>query len=429
MKFHNHLNSWQVTTGCLQLAAVQLLCCVWFFVTPWTAATPVFPVLHYLPEPAQTHVQWVGDEIQPSRPLSFPSPPALNLSQHQGLFQWFGSSHQVAKYWNFSISPSNEYSGLISFRIDWLDFLAVQGTLKSLLQYHSSKVWIHWHSAIFMVQLSHPYVTTGKIIALIWWTFVSKVISLLYNMLPRFAIAFLSRSKCLLISWLQSLSARILEPQKIKSVTVSIVSPSICHEVMGLDAMIFVFRMLSFKPAFSLSSFTFIKRLFSSSSLSAIRVVSSAYLRLLIFLPAILIPACASSNLGFHLMYSAFTLNRVTTTALTYFFPNLEQVCCSMSGSNCCFLACSQVSQEVNKMIWYSHLFKNFQFVVIHTVKDFNVVNEAEVDVYFLEFSCFFSMIQQMLAIWSTVPPPLLNPAWTSESSWFMYCWSLTWRI
>ena len=119
MKFHNHLNSWQVTTGCLQLAAVQLLCCVWFFVTPWTAATPVFPVLHYLPEPAQTHVQWVGDEIQPSRPLSFPSPPALNLSQHQGLFQWFGSSHQVAKYWNFSISPSNEYSGLLSFRINW----------------------------------------------------------------------------------------------------------------------------------------------------------------------------------------------------------------------------------------------------------------------------------------------------------------------
>ena len=154
MKFHNHLNSWQVTTGCLQLAAVQLLCCVWFFVTPWTAAMPVFPVLHYLPEPAQTHVQWVGDEIQPSRPLSFPSPPALNLSQHQGLFQWFGSSHQVAKYWNFSISPSNEYSGLISFRIDWLDLLAVQGTLKSLLQYHGSKVWIHWHSAIFMVHVN-----------------------------------------------------------------------------------------------------------------------------------------------------------------------------------------------------------------------------------------------------------------------------------
>ena len=135
-------------------------------------------------------------------------------------------------------------------------------------------------------------------------------------MLPRFAIAFLSRSKCLLISWLQSLSARTLEPQKIKSVTVSVVSPSVCHEVMGLDAMIFIFRMLSFKPTFAFSSCTFIERLFSPFLLSAIRVVSSAYLRLLIFLPAILIPACASSNLGFHLMYPAFTLNRVTIYSL-----------------------------------------------------------------------------------------------------------------
>ena len=126
-------------------------------------------------------------------------------------------------------------------------------------------------------------------------------------MLPKFVI---SRSECLLISWLQSLSARILEPQKIKSVTVSIVSPSICHEEVGQDAMIFVFQMLSFKPAFLLSSFTFIKRLFSSSLLSAIKVVSSVYLRLLIFLPEILIPACASSNLAFHLMHSAYKLNK-----------------------------------------------------------------------------------------------------------------------
>ena len=129
-------------------------------------------------------------------------------------------------------------------------------------------------------------------------------------MLSRFVIAFLPRSKHLLISWLQSLSTLILEPQKIKSVTVSLFPQSICHEVMGLDAMILVFWMLSFKPAFSLSSFTFIKRLFSSSSPSAVRVVSSAYLRLLIFLLAILIPACASSSPAFHMMYSAYKLNK-----------------------------------------------------------------------------------------------------------------------
>ena len=149
-----------------------------------------------------------------------------------------------------------------------------------------------WHSAFCMVQLSHPYMTTGKTIALTIQTFVSKVMSLLFNMLSRLVITFLPRSKCLLISWLQSPSAMILEPPKIMSVTVPTVSPSVCHEVMGLDAMILVFWKLSFKPTFSLSSLTFIKRLFSSS-LSAIRVVSSAYLRLLIFLLAILIPACS----------------------------------------------------------------------------------------------------------------------------------------
>ena len=154
-----------------------------------------------------------------------------------------------------------------------------------------------------MVQLSHPYMTTGKTIALTRQTFVGRVMSLLFNMLSRFVIAFLPSNKHLLISWLQSPSAVILEPKKIKSLTVFIISPSIYHEVMGRDAMIFVFRMLSFKPAFSLSSFTFIKRLFSFFSLSAIRVVSSAYLRLLIFLPTVLIPACGSSSLAFHMMH------------------------------------------------------------------------------------------------------------------------------
>ena len=147
------------------------------------------------------------------------------------------------KYWSFSfsISPSNEYSGLISFRMDWLDLLAVQGTLKSFLQHHSSKASVLQCSAFFMVQLSHPYMTTGKTIALTRWTFAGKAMFLLFNMLSRLVIAFLPRSKCLLISWLQSPSAVILEPKKINSVTVSIVSPSICLEVMGPDAMILIF--------------------------------------------------------------------------------------------------------------------------------------------------------------------------------------------
>ena len=157
--------------------------------------------------------------------------------------------------------------------MDWLDLLAVQGTLESLLQHHSSKASILQHSAFFTVQLSHPYMTTGKTIALTTWTFVGKVMSLLLNMLSRLVITFLPRSKHLLISWLQSPSAVILEPKKMKSITVSTFYSSICHEVMGPDAMVFVFWMLSLKPTFSLSSFTFIKRLFSSS-LSAIRVVS-----------------------------------------------------------------------------------------------------------------------------------------------------------
>ena len=143
------------------------------------------------------------------------------------------------KYWSFSFTPSGEYSGLISFRIDWLDLFVVQGTLKGL-QNHSSEVSVLQCSAFFMVQLSHPYMITGKTILTIQ-IFVGKVMSLLFNMLSRFVIALLPRSKCLLISWLQSLSAVILEPKKIKSVTVSIVSPSICHEVMELDAMIFLF--------------------------------------------------------------------------------------------------------------------------------------------------------------------------------------------
>ena len=159
------------------------------------------------------------------------------------------------KYWSFSfsISPSSEYSWLISFRIDWLGLLAVQGTLKSLIQHYSWKASILWCSAFFIVQLWQPYMTTGKTIALSRQSFVGKVMSFLFNMLF-LVIAFLPRSKYLLMSKLQSPSEVILEPRKIKSVTVSTVSPSVCHEVVWLYAMILVFWMLSFKPTFSVSS-------------------------------------------------------------------------------------------------------------------------------------------------------------------------------
>ena len=275
-------------------------------------STPGLPVLHQLLGPTQTRIHWVRDAshylilCRPLRllPSIFPSIRAFSseLALH---LRW-------PKYWSFSfsISPSYEYSGLISFRMDWLDLLEVQRTLKSLLQHHSSKASILQHPRLFMVELSHPYLTTGKTIALTRHTFVGKVMSLLFNMLSRFVIVFLPKSKHLLISWLQSPSAVILEPKKLKSVIVSIVSSSICHEVMEPDAMILVFWMLSFKPAFSLPSFTFIKRLFISSLLSAIKVVSSAYLRLLIFLPAISIPACDSSSPVFYMMYSAYKLNK-----------------------------------------------------------------------------------------------------------------------
>ena len=168
------------------------------------------------------------------RPLLLlpPIPPSIRLFSNESTLcmRW-------PKYWSFSfsISPSNEQPGLISFRMDWLDLLAVQGTLQSLLQHHSSKASILRRSAFFTVQLSHLYITTGKTIALTRWTFVGKVMSLLLNMLSRLVITFLPRSKRLLISWLQSLSAVILEPPKIKSATVYTVSPSISHEVMTLS--------------------------------------------------------------------------------------------------------------------------------------------------------------------------------------------------
>ena len=167
-----------------------------------------------------------------------PVPPSIRVFTNESALRM-----RWPKYWSFSfnISPSNKYPGLTSFRMDWLDLLAVQETLKSLLQHHSAKESIFRRSAFFVVQLSHPSVTTGKTTALTRWTFGGEVMSLLLNMLSRLVITFLPRSKRLLISWLQSPSAVILEPPKIKSATVSTVSPSICHKVVGPDAMILVF--------------------------------------------------------------------------------------------------------------------------------------------------------------------------------------------
>ena len=270
--------------------SVQSLSHVRLFVTPWTTARQAsLSITNSRSPPKPMSIE----SVMPSNHLILCRPLLLLPSIFPSIRAFSNESAlriRWPNYWSFSfsISPSNEHPGLISFRMDWLDLPAVWGTLKSLLQHHSSKASILWHSAFFIVQLSHSYMTTGKTIALTRQNFVGKVTSLLFNMLSRLVITFLPRSKRLLISWLQSPSAVILEPREIKSATVSTVSPFIRHEVMGPDAMILVFWMLSFKLIFSLSSFTFIKRLFSSSSLSAIRVVSSAYLRLLIFLPAIL---------------------------------------------------------------------------------------------------------------------------------------------
>ena len=225
-----------------QFSSVRSLSCIQLFGTPWTAvcqASLSITNSQCLPKLMSIESVMPSSHFIICHPLLSPSifPKIRVFSSESALcIRW-------PKYWSFSfsISPSNEYSGLISFTMDWLDLLAVQGTLKSLLQHHSSKASILWHSAFFIVQLSHPYMTTRKMVALTRQTFVGKVISLLFNMLLRLVIAFFPRCKRLLISWLQSPSAVILEPPKIKSVTVTTVSPSICHEVVGPDTMIFVF--------------------------------------------------------------------------------------------------------------------------------------------------------------------------------------------
>ena len=210
---------------------------------PMDFSTPGLPVHRQLLEFTQT---MSIESVMPSNHLILYHPLLLPPSIFPSIRVFSKESAlriRWPKYWSFSfnISPSNEYSGLISFRMDWLDLLAGQGTLKSLLQHHSSKASILQHSAFFIFQLSHPYMTTGKTIALTRRNFVGKVMSLLFNMLSRLILTFPPRSKHLLISWLQSPSAVILEPKKLKSVSISTVSPPICREVMGLDVMILVF--------------------------------------------------------------------------------------------------------------------------------------------------------------------------------------------
>ena len=220
-----------------QFRSVQLLSLVQLLATPWTAACQASLSITNSQSPPKPMSLELG---MPSNHL-FLFHPLLLLPSIFPTIRVFSNESALRipwpKYWTFSfnISPSNEHPGLISFRMDWLDLLAGKETLKSLLQQHSSKASILWCSAFFIVQLSHPYMTTGKTIALP--TFVGKVMSLFFNMLSRLVITVLPRRKCLLISWLQSPSAVILEPRKTKSATVSTISLSICHEVMGLDAM------------------------------------------------------------------------------------------------------------------------------------------------------------------------------------------------
>ena len=227
------MGSQRVRHNCVTFTFIFILKCKYISVQFSSITQPCLtlcdPVHHQLPESTRSHVHFVGDAIQPSHPLSSPSPPALNLSQHQVFSNESARHIRWPKDWSFSfnVSPTNEHPGLISFRMHWVDLLAVQGTLKSLLQHHSSKASILALSLLYSLTLTfiHDY---WKTIALTIQTFVSKVRYLLFNMLSRFIIAFLSRSKCLLISWLQSPSTVILEPKKIKSVTVSTFPPSIC---------------------------------------------------------------------------------------------------------------------------------------------------------------------------------------------------------
>ena len=281
---------------------------------------PGLPFFHHFPELAQTQVHWVGDATQPSHPLLSPSPPAFNLSQHKGCFQWVISSHPIAKVLQLQHQSLQRIFRTDFFRMDWLDLLAVQGILKSLLQHPSSKASILQLSAFFTVQLSHAYMTTRKNIALTRWTYVGQVMSLFFNK-QRFVIAFFPRNKC-----------------------------------------------LNFKAS-----------------------VSSAYLRLLLFLLAILIPACASSSPAFHTIYSTYKLNKQGDNIQPWCtpFPIWNQ---SVVPWPFLTVASWLAYRFHRRQVRWSGIpisLRIFQFVVMHIVKGFSIVNEAEIDV-FLEFSCFF---------------------------------------
>ena len=284
------------------------------------------------------------------------------------------------------------------------------GTLPSLWFISHNHMWPLW-----------------KIIALTIQTFVGRLMSLLVNTLSRFVIAFLPRRNCLLISWLQSTSAVLLEPKKRKCHHFHLF-PFYCHKVMRLDAIILVFFLFvcfvfslifSFKPALSLSFFTVIKRLFNSSLLSVLRVVSSAYLRLLMFLLPILIPACSTSSLAFLMMCSAHRSNKQGESKQPCLTP-FSMLNQSVVPYRILTVASWHVYMFLRRQArwWYSHVFKSFpQFIMIHIVKAFGIIDETEVDIFWN--SLVFSVIQQMLPILSLVSLPFLNLAWTSGNSWF----------
>ena len=375
-----------------QLSSVQSLSHVQLFVTSWTAACQASLSISN----SWSLLKLVSIEsVMPSNHLILCHPhlllpsifPSIRIFQMSQFITSGGQSIGVSA--SASVLPINIQQWFPLGRTGWISLQS-----KGLSRVFSNII-VQKHQFIgtqlSLKSNSHIHTWLLETITLTRWIFVGKVMALLFNMLSRMVITILPRSKCLLISWLQSPSAVIFELPKIKSLTVFIASLSSCHEVMGPDAMILVFWMLSFKPTFSLSSFTFIKRHFSSSSLSAIRVVSSGYLRLLIFVLAILIPACASSSSAFCMMYSACKLNNQGDNIQPWctLFPiwNQSVVLCPV------LIVASWPAYRflMRQVRWYGIpiSWRIFQFVVIHTVKGFGVVNKAEV-VIFLEHSCFF---------------------------------------
>ena len=337
---------------CISHQSVQSLSCVWLFATPWTAAHHAS--LSITNSKSLLKLMSIKS-VMPSNhlilchPLLFPPSifPSISIFSNESVLHI-----RCPEYWSFSfsISPFNEYSGLISSRMDWLDLLAVQGTLKSLLQHHSLKASILWHSGFFIVQLSHPYMTTGKTIALTKWTFVGNVISLLFNMVSRLVITFLPRSKHLLISWLQSPSALILETKKRKIYDCFRSFPIYLPWSDGTEAMIFIFEcwvlsQLFHSPLSPSSRGSWVPLHFLLLGWCHLHIWGYSYFS------TILIPACESSSLTFCRMHTAYELNKQGDNySLAVLLSNLELVHCSMSSSNC-FLIGVQISQQTVKVV------------------------------------------------------------------------------